>query len=393
MDVASKTSASNKGRTVASSLAEQDLERMRAMTIDTLSNYHGASDPTVGGVAYHVESRAEWLRDTSSAPQSCTADTTQANYIRISSTVTSNVVGKDIKPITLRGIVSPPVGSLSTTQGTLAVQVVDRNANPVQGMAVNLTGTKNLSDTTNDLGCAVFGFIPAGAGSAYTAKLNAVNWVDQDDNQLSSSSPTVAPGKVTLVQMTYDQAGSLSVNLRDSTGSAPTPTPVKLAVNNSKWTTPGTRYVAPPTATSLFPFATSPYTVYAGSCAAANPSTSPNTDTTPSAPILPGQAATGVTVYVPTIKVALQDPTTGTAKQGYVTAKANGTGCSGDNAGRTQTLSDGTLSLDLPFGAYTVCGEVAGKIKTVTVNNTARAGTSVNTIRPGTGSSSNGTCT
>jgi hypothetical protein len=39
MDVASKTSAANKGRTVASQLAEQDQERMRGMTVDQLSGY------------------------------------------------------------------------------------------------------------------------------------------------------------------------------------------------------------------------------------------------------------------------------------------------------------------------------------------------------------------
>ena len=116
MDVASRTSAATKGRTVASSLAEQDQERMRAMTINQLSNYHATADPTVGGVTYHVDSRSEWVQDTSGQVASC-SDTGQASYVRISSTVTSDAVGRDTKPVVMRGIVAPPVGSLGRQPG------------------------------------------------------------------------------------------------------------------------------------------------------------------------------------------------------------------------------------------------------------------------------------
>ena len=73
----------------------------------------------------------------------------------------------------MRGLVAPPVGSLGPSQGTLAVKVSDRQRRPDEGtMPVGLSGTTTLSDNTNALGCAVFGYIPAGTGTSYTVTLN-----------------------------------------------------------------------------------------------------------------------------------------------------------------------------------------------------------------------------
>jgi Tfp pilus assembly protein PilV len=383
LDVASRTSAANKGRSVASALAEQDQERMRAMSIDQLSNYHATSPQTVGGVAYTVDSRSEWLRDSTGSPASC-SDTGQADYLRISSTVTSNVVGKDTQPVVVRGIVAPPVGSLGPNQGTLAVKVVDRNAAPVSGRQVTLTGTRSLTDVTNSLGCAVFGYIPAGSGTSYTVQLNSTGWVDQDDNQISTASPNVTPGSVTPVQMTYDQAGSIQVDLRDSGGAAPNPTPTLVSINNSLWPTPGARRLPSTTLTNLFPFATSPYSVYAGSCNSAAVSTAP-------APVLPA-APTTVVVRVPTMTITVQNSagTTATGATTGVTFSATGAGCT-EKVARTTTTT-GVVSVDLPYGPYQVCADEGGRYKLVTgLTNNASAG-SAYSIRPTSSPTGFGTC-
>jgi type II secretory pathway pseudopilin PulG len=389
LDVASRTSAANKGRSVASALAEQDQERMRAMTIDKLSNYHATSNPTVGGLTYNVDSRAEWIRDATGTAASC-SDTGQSDYIRISTTVTSSVVGRDTKPITIRGIVAPPVGSLGPNQGTRAVKVVDHNDAPVPNMPVALTGTKALSDVTNSLGCAVFGYIPGGAGTSYDVELNAVNWVDQDGNQRSIKSPNVTPGNVTLIQMTYDRAGSVGVVFRNSANVAPTPAPNTLSINNSLWPTPGVRRVPPPTVTSLFPFATSPYSLYAGSCNSANPSLYTG-ESASSAAVLPAQATTGVIVRVPTITVTVLNSSSNPVANAGVTLKASGTGCT-EEMSRDVTGAAGTITEDLPYGTYTVCADQGGKRKTGTVSNVKGTGPNALTIRPTLTPNTNGTC-
>jgi type II secretory pathway pseudopilin PulG len=394
LDVASRTSAANKGRTVASALAEQDQERMRSMTIDQLSNYHTTTNPSVAGVAYTVDSRSEWIRDSTGTPASC-SDTGQSDYVRISSTVTSNVVGKNTQPVIVRGIVAPPVGSLGPNQGTLAVKVVDRNAAPVAGLPVTLTGTRALTDATNSLGCAVFGYIPAGSGTNYTVQLNAVGWVDQDDIQLSTKSPNVTPGNVTLVQMTYDQAGSIQVDLKDSGGAAPSPAPTLLSVNNSLWPTPGVRRVPPSTVTSLFPFATSPYALYAGSCNSANPSAS-GTDSAASATVLPSQVTSNVLVRVPTVNVKVVD-TLNTGTPAFVSLRATGAGCT-EQVNRQATAADGTVQFDMPYGAYKICSSATAagvtkyKIEAAAVNNNASAGTALQTLKPSSSSTGTGQC-
>ncbi len=101
----------------------------------------------VGNVNYSVTSRADWVRDTTGATQSCTNDSTQADYLKISSTITSNVVGTAIKPVTVSSIVAPPVGAFAANQGTLAVKVVDSRSNAVVGMNVSITGARNLVAT------------------------------------------------------------------------------------------------------------------------------------------------------------------------------------------------------------------------------------------------------
>ena len=396
MDVASRTSAATKGRTVASSLAEQDQERMRAMTINQLSNYHATADPTIGGVPYHVDSRSEWVRDTTGQVASC-SDTGQSNYVRISSTVTSAAVGRDTKPVVMRGIVAPPVGSLGPNQGTLAVKVSNANGDPVANLPVSLSGSVALSDNTNALGCAIFAYIPAGAGTSYTVTLNTLGWVDQNDARISTKAPNVTAGGVTLQSMTYDQAGSASADFRDSTDQPASPAPSVMTVVNSSWTTPGARVVTAPVAIDLFPFASSPYNLYAGSCTSANPST--YGETVASAAVQRAQEAGPVVVRVPTLTLNIKNGAGTALIPGNITIKAAGTGCP-ERVSRTSAPT-GTFSVDLPYGPYTVCSDngVAGsggrsKIETVTNDNHTPTGSvgTTKTVQPTVGGTSGTLC-
>jgi Tfp pilus assembly protein PilV len=390
MDVASRTSAASKGRTVASSLAEQDQERMRAMTINQLSNYHGAADPVVGGVTYHVDSRSEWVQDTSGQVASC-SDTGQASYVRISTTVTSAAVGRDTKPVVMRGIVAPPVGSLGANQGTLAVKVSDRNGDPVANLPVSLTGNVALSDTTNALGCAIFAYIPAGAGTSYTVRLNTTDWVNQNDDQLSEKYPNVTPGGVTVQPMTYDHKGSASVDFRDSTNQPPTPVPSWMMVVNSSWTpTPGARRVSPSVADGLFPFVSSPYNLYAGSCPSADPGS--YGETAAAAAVLPSQNTGPVVVRVPTLNFSVVNSSNLPLLNATVSATATGAGCT-DKFGPV-TDADGSVSVDLPYGNYVICASSGGRKQTATVANTVGTGTTVATaLKPSAGAFGSGACT
>ena len=157
LDAASHTTAVNRSRTVAAGLAEQELERLRALPATTLASYSKATRTvTVGNSDYQITSDAEWVHDASGAALSCDSDGEQADYIRITSDVRSSVVGKNVKPVTMTSLVAPRVGSFGANQGTLAVQLKNELDAPIANMPVNVAGPVNQVDATNALGCAVF---------------------------------------------------------------------------------------------------------------------------------------------------------------------------------------------------------------------------------------------
>ena len=117
LDAASHTTAINRSRSVAATLAEQELERLRALPATTLATYASATrTATVGKTAYVIASDAEWVHDASGTAASCNSDGKQADYIRITSSVTSNVVGTRVKPVRMTSLVAPRVGSSAPTR-------------------------------------------------------------------------------------------------------------------------------------------------------------------------------------------------------------------------------------------------------------------------------------
>jgi Tfp pilus assembly protein PilV len=366
LDAASKASGNNKARGVASSLAEQDQERMRSMSAATLSNYHPAPRPVPSGsVTYTVTSRADWIRDSAGEVESCTAKSGQPEYLRITSTVTSNVVGTSMKPIVERGIVAPPV-SFGAGLGTLTVLVQDHDNKPVPGMSVTVqkSGSPARSDVTNDLGCAVFGYIPIGA---YTVTATRQYWVDRDGNASATGSTTVTQGNVSTVPLTYDWAGSINTTLD---GAAPTNlkltvTPAARAARFAD-VVPGSTSAS---ATGLFPF-TEPYSVFAGSCSDANPSSYGGS--VPTAMVSPGQPTTLSSVLpLPRIRITLQK--NGSA---YTNAAVKITSTISGCTETTTIPPNGLLTVPMPYGHYRVCADDLSStgIAIAPANNTSAAG-------------------
>jgi Tfp pilus assembly protein PilV len=290
VDRAQSTSAIGKGRSVAASLAEQDQERLRSLPASSLSTYrlnHSSSrQVTVGGLSYNVASTVDWVRDATGATPSCTSDDNQADYLNITSTVTGNAV----RPVTISSLVSPPL-AFSNNRGTLAVKILDGGDQPVVGLPVSISGPTAVTDTTNEVGCAVFAFIPAGD---YRVQFSRSEWVDPTGDNTPDVTPTVNPGKVNQISVQYDHAGAITVRFDTKIGTAaPTPSSAWTAsAMHTGVTGSGIRsYVADeakPTTTTppytrdsivlsnLFPFR-SGYQTFAGECKGSNPDTAMNT--------------------------------------------------------------------------------------------------------------------
>ena len=287
LDVAQHSSGREKARSAAAALTEQDQERLRSFRAVDLANYDETRIVYVNNVKYTVQSQVDWVRDSTGGTQSCNNSASQADYMRITSTTTSGLVNTPIAPIKMSSIVAPPVGAFGAGQGTLGVQVNDRDGVGVPNINVTITGPANVTNPTNSAGCAIFAYVPVGT---YTATVNQAGWVDKGGNQNATTGATVSNGTVNVKNMFYDQAASVDATFdtEDRNGNvltgAPNATTTQLSASNAGVTTGpfapfGGERVWDPTggavgtisATSLFPFADG-YGLYGGGCPGADPS-------------------------------------------------------------------------------------------------------------------------
>lgn len=373
LDVQTATSSNNRAASVAAGLAEADQERLRSFRVAQLSNRRETKTETVAGTPYEVTSRVDWIRDSAGGTQSCQAASSQAaDYLRLTSTVTGR---PGIAPVVLRSLVAPPVGQFGPGQGTVAVKVTGGAGQPVQGATVTVTGPATLSDTTNELGCAVFGFVPVGA---YAVKASASAFVDPAGAALASGSVTASEGAVNLTTLQYDRAGSVAVSFDTKVaGAAVQPaTASKLSVANAGVPGTGMRRFDGPleqatiAATSLYPF-TAAYTIFSGSCAAANPALYDVAgqpayfDGNPGSVVVGPGSSRAITVREPALDLTL---TAAPATSVSVRVKAIDAGCTDVYDWRITSSATGIVKLPepgLPFGRYSVCADAGGRARTV----------------------------
>jgi prepilin-type N-terminal cleavage/methylation domain-containing protein len=349
IDGAQRSTGREKARSVAAALAEQEQERLRSQQFDTLVGYAaaapGAQTLQVGGINYQVKNDVAWQVDSASGQNQCTSSSSDASYLRVTSTVTSTVVGTAIDPVKVSSLVAPSV-QYSATHGSLGVKVVDRNAAGVAGIVVSTGGQGSYSGTTNSDGCVLFYNIPTGT---YTATVNTGGYVDPTGTQqVTLQDQEVVSGSVTVGTFTYDRAATVTATVQsyppdatDTTRILTSKAPAVSGVNGTKVglirTTP-----TPVTTTtysllgspSLFPFITK-YAFFTGQCKYSNPATYDTTSpafsywaSSPTPPgqiqALPGQSGMAVNVRQPPLLINVKGKTSAnvTIAAGTVTVQA-----------------------------------------------------------------------
>jgi hypothetical protein len=388
---ASKASGRNRNRSEQAALAQQDQERLRSFESSGLNNYHSSNVVTVGGLKYTVNSRAQWVRDSSGAV-SCTVDSSQAQYLLISSTVLDPTGAN--APVTAQSLVAPHVGDFSSNTGTSAIQLLDRNGNGVSGINVSLAEPPTPSDTTNSAGCVVFGYLTVPSPGPYHAVFSQPGYVDALGNNAigpntstDNGAVTLVTGQTSLTQFSYDQAGAISPTFVNSAGAAARTTgvtdPTGLTVTNTgiPTTPPQRSFTSGTPLNTLFPF-TSSYSVWAGACAGADPSLQSQTAAT--GLVTPG-GTTPVTVKEPTVTVNLQKNSATYSGNHKLTITATGSGCT---TTFTDLSSSSSLQADLPYGPYTVCADDRSnhRITKAITNNTPGGSSTTMNIQSSSGS-------
>jgi Tfp pilus assembly protein PilV len=411
-DVVNRVSGQEKARAVAGSLAQREVELMRAMPAATLAQIANTpqtpATKTVDDIDYKITRDAVWLARGNDAA-SCNSDSDAADYMKVVSTV-SAPASMGIKPVTLTSVIAPPAGSFGADKGSLAIMVQNAATDGQPGVNVTLTGPGvTTSRTTDSTGCAFFGEQATGD---YTVTLSKVGMVDPSGNATPSKAETIAPEATTTDTFQYDAAATRTARFKtqkvDSAGA------IQNSLVDAKWTSvmfaPSGSFAPRPftagtaqstiTGTNLFPF-TSAYAVYAGNCTGARPADAPALSPRPAVPT--GTLATDTSdaiVLMPVVNVTALKNATGTAVASPATIKltAKSGNCTGTFTlpGKTDATT-GRLSVDgagaMPFGTYDICvddglnhkytGTVAGGTG---VDNTNPAGVSKTVRLTGSGS-------
>ena len=376
LDTANRSSGREKARSAAAALTEQDQERLRSFRAVDLANYDQTRTVTVNNVPYTIVSQADWVRDSTGGTESCNSNTVQADYMRITSTTTSGLINTPIPPIKMSSLVAPPVGAFGDNQGTLGVQINDRDGKGVEGVMVTITGPTTIQNPTNSAGCAIFAYVPTGS---YVASVDQLGFVDRGGNQNATVGATVSQGTVKVAAMDYDEAASVLVTfdteMRD--GTIPLVQPAlstQLAAANSgvpagplslagmrRYNPSGGMQLAIP-ADGLFPFADG-YGLYGGGCPGADPTDIPGLDNYydlyPDEHIStdPGQVVAPVTVRLPSINLRVLNGSTPSplTKPVKIVVTSQGT-CSEKFTFTDATDLNGWMKDSaLPFGRYKVC--------------------------------------
>jgi type II secretory pathway pseudopilin PulG len=376
LDGAQETGLKNKNRSVAATLAQQDIERIRATPVTSLANLYQERTVDVRGVPYTVVSRTDWVRDETGVV-SCTSDETQAEYLKVTSNVTSPAsVNAPVRETTL---LTPGPGAFSSTAGTAAVQLTDRTGAPITNVPVRLSGPGTQTSRSNDLGCAIFGFVPAGS---YVAEVDG--WVGWSSNGPSNTEVEVHAGKTSLTHLELERAASLRANFVTPTGAPAAWTAISVA--NAKL--PGgakffavedpaipidadTTPVGSIDGTGLFPFLDG-YGVYAGTCRKNNPAFwKPSYFQTSGKGFVllqPGDVLKDVTVEMPTVSVTatrstgflprlvIRQTDTQCVQTMYDLPRATGTPATQwIYPAPPNPVPNPLPGLPLPFGIYSVC--------------------------------------
>jgi Tfp pilus assembly protein PilE len=311
----------------ASTLAQQDEERMRGLSVTELS----AGDPaapscstaalvygnecytqTVNGEPYTITSTAKFV-SASGGGASCTSSATgNADYIETASTVTWAHSNDGRPPVIEHSLISPHVG------GGLVIQVTDGSQptpRPVSSAQINVTGsdTGTLTLTTDSNGCVVFAGLP---GGTYT-----VSWPGyiQKNTDATSASVLVVDGNTETDSYQLGQPGTIQASF---TTSYPGKTNVAattdtFVASNSQLSSPDVSGIASSSSSSssysstissgatIFPLAgtNDAYSVYAGECAGDAPPS-------PTQAVVTAAGTTMVTVPEPAMLVDVYGNTT-----------------------------------------------------------------------------------
>jgi prepilin-type N-terminal cleavage/methylation domain-containing protein len=400
----------SRGRTTATALATQDIDRLRQIAaastngiFQVLSTTTNPPQTSIGGTKYTINRAVTWVQ-TDGSSGGCGATTSQAAlaYKSVVETVTwTSANGGTQQSVTMTSGIAPADAVTDPSDGTILISVTDSTGAPNPGVAVSVSaisggGGAALSSAppvTDSQGCSYATNVQPGT---YTISVSETGGIDSDQQQPSSRTPiSVKAGGSSPVPFTYDLATNYTnvkyaSNLAKNTG-ALMATNMQTTLSSSTggldqitpWTSAQTITSDTAVPISAFPFQGGYNGIYAGSYAnspaggsttCVNPN--PSTWSTPNAAGQVGQSSAQIPapigaqyaqqVNVPMGAATIKGLSSSANGNRYITAVSAtpATGDPGCNVPMTLTFPKATgttVTVALPFGTWTLyAGTSAG---------------------------------
>jgi Tfp pilus assembly protein PilV len=350
LDSTNRSTALQRSRSQADSLAEQTQEQLRSEPIKLLAELESHPDlktVTEGKTVYTIESKATYIDD-STGTASCSSTAAKAQYLQTTSKVTWPTQGAS-KPVVESSVISPPPGA------ALIVQVTE-SGTPLQGATVTATGpapeTTPHTLETSENGCAILAVQPG----EYKINASKPGYIDPNgflrtEEDASVTRSVYIPAETTAKEGYYlGRPGKVTVTFSGSQGD----TFVAFNTGMAKPRSFGTvnSYASSVTSTTtLYPFPTK-YTIYAGTCEADKPSTLKSENEV----MVPPAGSASTTLTLPQLSLKVYSGTL--IKPGGPITGATGAvtdeGCA--NSKRTFSTVNGAMPQPgLPYGNYSLC--------------------------------------
>jgi Tfp pilus assembly protein PilV len=400
VDTATKISGNNESRTAAAALAQEDIERVKALKIRDLANMNSTRTAAVGGTTYSITTTTQWVDD-STGTTTCPSGATRTDYLKAISVVTWPSMGTT-QPVKNQTLIAVPLGTFDDATGGLIAKFIDRNGNGVPNISVSVAGPTTSTGSSDADGCAFWSGLPEGG---YYINVAQPGYVDHDGNNVIHQSGTVSGGSTNSFVFSYDRAATINATFTTTVGGVPqADKATDFTVANSALASPGYDTFSVGTAASsmtsgstLFPYSDG-FVVYAGKCAGNDPRT--YSQSAPLVPVAQG-GTSAVSIGEPALNIIVKRGTTAAAATAYSAATVRITpmtaGCGSVFGGTGLLNSSGAfINPGQPYGDYQVCvSDGSKKVTSATIQNRAPAGTAVTTltiVTGATGTSPTGTC-
>jgi hypothetical protein len=271
--------AANRDRVLAASLVSQALDGARSIPFANVQVGTATTTQTVDNTTFTITQTVKPVAPPEQTTNICGASTSgdgSADYLLVSIAVTWPRTGTT--PVSGRTMLAPPATVIASGDAEVIIQVFSADGNPAVDAPVTINTTPSETVNTDSNGCAAFPYLDP--GQAYT--LTASGYLNQNQQPASLTTPVLALNQTYQPNVTWDVPTTLTASVQtecllstspsDTYGECPATTDVIYPTSCTAGTAPCSGSAANPVPVVFVPFGQPSDRVVSGANPGATPS-------------------------------------------------------------------------------------------------------------------------